>query len=130
MHERGMRARLPDTRRDSRDARRRSDNGKIKMDEVARYNQARWKALVEADALFTRPRLNLDVDSARQMVDSAGRLGDVSGKKVLCLASGGGQQSAAFALLGADVTVFDISAEQLERDREAAAHYGFEIETV
>jgi ubiquinone/menaquinone biosynthesis C-methylase UbiE len=100
------------------------------MDEVARYNQARWKALVEADALFTRPRLNLDVDSARQMVDSAGRLGDVSGKKVLCLASGGGQQSAAFALLGADVTVFDISAEQLERDRQAAAHYGFEIETV
>ena len=25
------------------------------MDELTKYNKARWKALVEADALFTRP---------------------------------------------------------------------------
>ena len=78
------------------------------MDEIAEYNQARWKALVEADALFTRSKLNLDADSARRMIDSGGDLGDVAVKKVLCLA-GGGQQSAAFALLGANVTGFDLS---------------------
>ena len=40
---------------------------------------------------------------------------------VLCLAAGGGQQSVAFALLGANVTVFDLSETQLEHDRLAAA---------
>lgn len=100
------------------------------MDEIAKYNQARWKALVEANALFTRPKLNLNADSARQMIDFDGKLGDVAGKDALCLACGGGQQSAAFALLGANVTVFDISDEQLERDKKVAEHYGFEIKTV
>ncbi len=100
------------------------------MDEIAAYNQARWKALVDADALFTRPLLDLDAESARRKVDQEGRLGDVSGKDVLCLACGGGQQSVAFALLGSNVTVSDLSAEQLVRDDEAAAHYGFNIRTV
>jgi SAM-dependent methyltransferase len=49
---------------------------------------------------------------------------------VLCLAGGGGRESAAFSVLGARVTVFDLSAEQLERDRAAAAHYGARVETV
>lgn len=100
------------------------------MDEIASYNQARWKALVEANALFTRPKLNLDARSARDLIDAEGRLGDVEGCDVLCLACGGGQQSAAFAVLGANVTVFDLSEEQLERDREAAAHYNAEIKIV
>jgi SAM-dependent methyltransferase len=93
------------------------------MDEIARYNQARWKALVEADALFTRPNLNLDAESAQILVDPEKRLGDLAGRDVLCLACGGGQQSVAFALLGANATVFDLSEEQLERDRLAAEHY-------
>jgi ubiquinone/menaquinone biosynthesis C-methylase UbiE len=100
------------------------------MDEIARYNQARWKALVEAAALFTRPNLNLDVASARQRIDPDGKLGDVKGRDVLCLAGGGGQQSGAFALLGANVTVFDLSDEQLEQDKKVAEHFGFEIKIV
>ena len=100
------------------------------MDEIAIYNQTRWKALVEANALFTRPRLSLDTASARNLVDSESKLGDVEGRDVLCLACGGGQQSAAFAVLGANVTVFDLSEEQLERDNEAARHYKTKIKTV
>jgi SAM-dependent methyltransferase len=100
------------------------------MDDVAQYNIARWKALAQANALFTRPYLDLDASSARQKLDPEGRLGDIAGKRVLCLAGGGGQQSAAFALLGAHVTVLDISDEQLARDREAAAHYNLNIETL
>jgi SAM-dependent methyltransferase len=100
------------------------------MDEVAAYNVARWRALAEAGALFTRPLLDLDAESARAWLDPAGRLGEPAGKRVLCLAGGGGRESAAFALLGARVTVFDLSGEQLERDRLAAAHYGHEVETV
>ena len=100
------------------------------MDEVAQYNVERWRALVEANAVFTRPALHLDAASAREMVDPEGRLGDLGGKQVLCLAGGGGRQSAAFALLGARVTVVDLSEAQLQRDREAAAHYGVQIDTV
>lgn len=100
------------------------------MDEIAKHNKARWKALAKADALFSRPKFDLDYESAQELVNQNGKLGDVEGKKILCLASGGGQQSAAFALLGAKVTVFDISDEQLERDNAVAEYYGFEIEAV
>ena len=71
------------------------------MDDIARYNMARWDALVRARAVFTRPWLDLTPDEARQMVDPDGRLGEMAGRRVLCLAGGGGQQSAAFGLLGA-----------------------------
>ncbi|HVF47753.1 MAG TPA: class I SAM-dependent methyltransferase [Pyrinomonadaceae bacterium] len=100
------------------------------MDEIAAYNQARWKQLADADALFTRPRFDLDPISARQLVDPDRRLGELDGKSVLCLAGGGGRQSAAYALLGADVTVVDLSAEQLERDVNVAEHYRVPIKTV
>jgi 2-polyprenyl-3-methyl-5-hydroxy-6-metoxy-1,4-benzoquinol methylase len=100
------------------------------MDEIARYNAERWRRLVEANAVFTQPKLDLDVESARQVVDPDGHLGDLKGKRVLCLAAGGGQQSVAFALLGAHVTVVDLAEGQLERDREAAAHYRVSIQTL
>jgi len=98
-------------------------------DDVAKYNIERWAALVKAEALFTRPWLQLNPTSARQKVDPDRRLGDIAGKDLLCLAGGGGQQSAAFALLGARVTVFDLSEAQLAKDRAAAAHYNVEIKT-
>src|SRR5438874_949441 len=94
------------------------------MDDLARYNRARWNELAAANIEYTQPSLDLNADSARQMIDPWHIAGDVKGKKVLCLASGGGQQSAAFALLGADVTVLDLSDVQLERDRVAMSHYG------
>jgi SAM-dependent methyltransferase len=100
------------------------------MDEVTKYNVERWRRLVEAGALYTRPLLDLDAASARERVNPRGWLGELAGRRVLCLAGGGGRESAAFSLLGARVTVFDLSEEQLEQDRLAAAHYGFEIETV
>ena len=100
------------------------------MDEIAKYNMERWRALVEANALFTRPALNLNPASARDSLDPEGRLGNLEAKDVLCLACGGGQQSAAFALLGAKVTVFDLSDAQLQRDAEAAAHYGINMKLV
>jgi SAM-dependent methyltransferase len=99
-------------------------------DEVSEYNVARWRALAEARALYTRPLLDLDPDSAREVVNRGERFGDLEGRRVLCLAGGGGRESAAFSLLGARVTVFDLSEEQLERDRAAAAHYGKEVLTL
>jgi SAM-dependent methyltransferase len=100
------------------------------MDRVYDYNKGRWEALVAAAALFTRPWLDLDPQSARTRLEFEGLVQDVSGKHVLCLAAGGGQQSAAFALLGAEVVVLDISDGQLEKDRQAARHYGHTLGTV
>jgi SAM-dependent methyltransferase len=100
------------------------------MDEIAEYNQKRWTSLALAEALFTRPWLDLDVTSAKRRLDPAGTLGDITDLAVLCLAGGGGQQSAAFGLLGARVTVVDLSHAQLLRDRTAAVHHGIHIHTI
>jgi ubiquinone/menaquinone biosynthesis C-methylase UbiE len=43
------------------------------------------------------------------------------------LTGGGGQQAVAFALNGCRVSVFDISEAQLQRDRDAARHYGYAV---
>ena len=111
-------------------ARSDSDQDQVSiLDDVARYNKERWEELSEAGVKYSRPRLDLDQHTAWKMIGKEGILGDVEGMRVLCLASGGGQQSAAFALLGANVTVLDLSETQLRRDREAAAHYGVRIET-
>ena len=100
------------------------------FDDVAQYNQERWEELAAQGLEYTRPILDLDTESALALVDPKGVAGDVSGKDVLCLAGAGGQQSAAFGILGTKVTVLDITETQLERDREAAAHYGIDVRTV
>ncbi len=100
------------------------------MDETAKYNIERWKRLADANALFTRPALDLDASSARELLDPDGRLGEVTGRNVLCLAGGGGKQSVAFGLLGANVTAVDLSESQLQRDHKVAALYNLKIETM
>jgi SAM-dependent methyltransferase len=100
------------------------------MDEIAAYNIARWNALVAAGAVFTRPAGELDAAQAQELIDPLGRLGRIAGADVLCLACGGGQQSAAFAALGARVTVADLSEAQLQHDRELAAARKLEIAIV
>jgi SAM-dependent methyltransferase len=99
------------------------------VDDIAWYNRERWDALVKANALFTRLSLQLTRETARERIDPEGRLPDVAGWRVLCLAGGGGQQAVAFGLLGAEVTVLDLSAGQLARDRLAAAHFGLGTRT-
>lgn len=54
----------------------------------------------------------------------------LKGKKILCLASGGGQQGPILAAAGAEVTVFDNSIKQLEKDELAAKRDGLSIKTV
>lgn len=50
--------------------------------------------------------------------------------KVLCLAGSGGQQGPILAAAGAQVTVYDLSPEQLGQDRLVAEREGLEIETI
>jgi SAM-dependent methyltransferase len=94
---------------------------------------------------YTRPWLDLDVEAYRayregeadvlpkpycDKPDDRIMMAHVRGKRVLCLAGGGGQHAAVFALLGAHVTVLDLTPEQLEADRRAARHYGLQVATI
>ncbi len=54
----------------------------------------------------------------------------LEGLKILCLASGGGQQAPVLAAAGADVTVTDISKKQLEQDEKVAIRDGLTLRTV
>jgi SAM-dependent methyltransferase len=100
------------------------------LDELSTYNKERWEELAQAGTIYARPFLDLTADDARKIVDELHLFGDCTGKDVLCLGGGGGQQAIAFALLGAHVTVFDIADTQLVRDRQAAQHYGVSLTTV
>lgn len=102
----------------------------LHLDALAADNRARWNALVEADIEYARPLLDFTPEKARAWLDPGGVLGDVTGRDVLCLASGGGQQSVLFAQLGANVTVTDLSDNQLARDRAAAEELGLEIDII
>lgn len=52
----------------------------------------------------------------------------MKGKKVLCLASGGGQQAPIFSAMGGIVTVVDISENQLNKDRLVAERENLDME--
>lgn len=56
--------------------------------------------------------------------------GELKGKKVLGLASGGGQQMPIFAALGADCTVLDYSPRQLDSERLVAQREGYDIRII
>ena len=56
--------------------------------------------------------------------------GDLKGKKVLGLASGGGQQMPIFAALGAKCTVLDYSKKQLESEKQVAEREEYDIRII
>lgn len=56
--------------------------------------------------------------------------GDLKGKHILGLASGGGQQMPIFAALGAVCTVLDYSPAQLESERMVSRREGYDIRII
>jgi SAM-dependent methyltransferase len=92
------------------------------------HNQRAWDERVRRQDRHTRTVLARDLQNPLPVLDPENWLGgNVRGRKVLCLASGGGLQSALLAAAGAIVTVVDLSAAMLDQDREIAAKYGFQI---
>ena len=93
--------------------------------DVITHNRSAWNTRVrEGKSAYTQPVTSAQVEAARRgdwqlYVTPAPVprpwLGDVVGKDVLCLASGGGQQGPVLAATGATVTVFDLADEQLVR---------------
>jgi ubiquinone/menaquinone biosynthesis C-methylase UbiE len=114
------------------------------FDDIAKHNRRLWSKLSSENHEYARPWLDLDRELVMKF--AGGKINvmtepyaylypqeifrDVAGKDVLCLAASGGQQSAIFGLLGANVTVYDLTPDQLENDKKAAEHYGYKINTV
>ncbi len=99
--------------------------------EIVAKNEKLWDNLVLNDVLCSQPKLALTPEKAKAyLLNHSFYAADLSGQKVLCLASGGGQQSIGFALLGATVTVVDFSEEQLKKDKLVAEKYGKAIRCI
>ena len=115
-------------------------------DDIAAVNRRNWDWAVRKGCGYTIPWLDLNAELVRRcatgeeshvperleniMRTLSEYLPSIGGKDVLCLASGGGQQSAVFGLLGARVTVFDLCEGQLRGDRKAATHYGYPVRAI
>lgn len=106
----------------------------------AEYNREAWDSLVRKGNRWTQPVSSEVIEAARSgewsIVLTAEQpvpedwLEPVAGKRVLCLAGGGGQQAPILAAAGAEVTTLDNSPGQLEQDQVVARREGLEIGSV
>lgn len=97
--------------------------------DLLEHNRRAWNRLSNDGILWSQPVSSELIEEARQgrwdLFLAGGTvprswLGDVAGKDILCLASGGGQQAPLLAAAGAHVTSFDISDAQLAKDKLVA----------
>lgn len=109
--------------------------------DVLDHNRRAWNDYVHRGVKWTVPASPAQIEAARRgelstVVLTASRpiprdwLGELEGARVLCLASGGGQQGPLLAAAGAQVTVADMAEEQLARDRLVADREGLELVTL
>lgn len=101
------------------------------LDAVRNQNQQAWDRMAKAGHKLTTPATRQEMDNALRVIDASGWLpSGIRGWKVLCLAAGGGRHGPLYAAAGAQVTVVDLSPAMLERDREVAAEYGVQVQTI
>ena len=107
------------------------------MNDYIKLNKDRWNK-VNND--YTQPLTHEELEEARNnpiaVALTVGKkvptewFEKTSGKKILGLACGGGQQGPVFAAKGYDVTIMDFSTSQLQKDEMVAKREGLKINTV
>ncbi len=107
---------------------------------VVSHNRKAWDRLVEKGNRWTIPVSRKEITAAQDgkweiyLTESKpvprDWFPDIKGARILCLASGGGQQGPILAAAGADVTVFDNSPKQLEKDKLIAESESLPLRTV
>ncbi|MGI9454913.1 MAG: class I SAM-dependent methyltransferase [Aeoliella sp.] len=98
---------------------------------IEAQNARAWDALARQRAALATPASDEEFANPLATVDPLGWLGgSIVGSKVLCLAAGGGRQSALYAAAGGEVTVLDISREMLRLDTEVAAERKLSVRVV
>jgi SAM-dependent methyltransferase len=95
------------------------------------HNRRAWDERAQRRAWHTEPATEKDFLNPLAAVDDCGWLGgNVRGRRVLCLAAGGGKHGPLLAAAGAEATVVDLSPVMLEQDRRVAAERGLTMRTV
>lgn len=102
-------------------------------------NQEHWDKQAVMENQWSKPVSDEEIMAAKQgnwkvhLTPSPVKnewLADIKGKKILCLASAGGQQAPILAATGGIVTVFDLSEGQLSKDRQLAQEHQLNLVTV
>jgi ubiquinone/menaquinone biosynthesis C-methylase UbiE len=109
------------------------------MDFLA-YNRQAWNHLADIGDKWSIPVTEKELKAAQSGTFEiyltpakpvpAEWLGNINGKAVLCLASGGGQQVPMLAAAGAHVTSFDYSDRQLQLDTDTCRAHGLDVTAV
>lgn len=106
------------------------------METVFEQVERNINSLVENDVNWSQPATEEQLQKARtgngelpfgSDIIPSEWLGELRGKKVLCLAGAGGMQGPLLACAGAEVTVLDLSERMLDRDRAVACREGLNI---
>ena len=110
------------------------------MIDYTKINSKTWDLWASEDCEWTKPISHGDFEKVTEENFSVFLtpcipvphewFGTLCGKKLLGLASGGGQQMPVFAKLGADCTVFDYSERQLESERLVAKRENYIINII
>lgn len=108
--------------------------------DIINHNSNAWDKKVDSGSVWTKAVSGEIIEKAKEGEWELGVTAQKSipknwfpplkGLKVLCLASGGGQQGPILAAAGADVTVVDISEKQLEQDIYVAKRDNLNIKTI
>ncbi len=108
--------------------------------DILKHNSNAWDSEVAKGNEWTQPVTSEEIEKARKgdwkIILTPTKpvpknwYPDLKNAKVLCLASGGGQQAPILAAAGADVTVFDNSLKQLQQDIFVAERDNLKIATV
>lgn len=86
-----------------------------------------WSRPVDAAAIEQARRGQWEIVLTPQKPVPRAWFGELAGKRVLCLASGGGQQAPILAAAGAIVVSLDASDAQLAKDAAVAARHGLDL---
>ncbi|MEN9581969.1 MAG: hypothetical protein RJA70_4978 [Pseudomonadota bacterium] len=98
--------------------------------QILSHNRQAWDRRVLQGETFARPTADEDFQDPLLRLDPRGWLGNVVGKRILCLGAGGGKHGPLFAKAGAIATVVDLSPAQLELDRSTARKHAVEVRTI
>ena len=93
-------------------------------------NNVSWSACATQEQLRQAQSGSLTQLFGAELPIPSNWLGDLHGKRVLCLAGAGGLQGPMLSCAGAEVTVLDLSERMLDRDREAADREKLDIRLI
>jgi SAM-dependent methyltransferase len=101
------------------------------MNPVQEQNRLAWDQRVRRRLWYVDTATEDDFRNPLAIADPYGWFGgDVTAKRILCLAAGGGRHSVLLAAAGARVTVLDLSPQMLALDRKIAAERNLTITPV